>query len=96
MATSFDLAEPWRRHWKIKIRDKETVEPPHVSLLSGTDCWRLCLRTRLFLDCRPDPDEVPRRLLKHILSRLDEFIAVWDATYPHNPVSSQEPGNDED
>lgn len=94
LATSFDLPEPWQKHWRLKIRDKEAVEPPHVSLLRGPRCWRICLRTGLFLDRRPDPDEVPRRLTKHIRNRLDEFIPVWDAAYPLNPVNAQEQDTD--
>jgi hypothetical protein len=90
LATSFELPEPWRRRWRLKIRDKETVEPPHVSLLRGPQCWRICLRTGLFIDRRPDPDDVPSRLVKEVLSRIDEFVPIWDAIYPLNPVNSEE------
>lgn len=94
MAFSFDLPPAWRKRWRLKIRDKETVEPPHVSLLLKTECWRLCLRTRKFLDREPDPKAVPPRLMRHILSRVDEFVAVWDEMYPLNPVFSQDRDDD--
>ena len=33
------------KQWKVKIRDRETVEPPHVTLLRKTQAWRIDLRT---------------------------------------------------
>ena len=43
--------------WKVKIREKETREPPHVTILRGTQAWRVNLRTGEFMDTRPDPDD---------------------------------------
>ena len=31
--------------WKVKIREKERVEPPHVTVMHKADEWRLGLRT---------------------------------------------------
>jgi hypothetical protein len=94
VAKSFNLPRTWRQRWRLKIRDKERVEPPHVSLIRGTECWRLCLRTGRFLDRKPDPRQVPKRLLEHIERRREEFIRAWDELYPHNPVESK--SEDED
>ena len=53
-----------RRHkWKVKIREKERMEPPHVSIIRGTSTWRINLRTGEFMDKMPDPGEVPEELL---------------------------------
>ena len=96
MATAFELPEPWRKSWRLKIRDRETVEPPNVTLLRGTKSWRINLRTGQFLDRTPAPREVPRQLLRHVLGRFDEFISVWDELYPLNPVQSLERDSDDE
>jgi hypothetical protein len=36
--------------WKVKIRDKERLEEPHLTILKGTRCWRLSMRSGQFLD----------------------------------------------
>jgi hypothetical protein len=46
MAVFFDVPARWRRQWKVKIRDRERAEPPHVSVLHGTECWRMDLAHR--------------------------------------------------
>lgn len=73
----------------MKIRDRERVEPPHVTILWKTKAWRLGLRSDTFLDERPDPAEVPDALLDAIRGSWDELIAKWDEMYPENPVSSE-------
>jgi len=35
--------------WKVKIREKERVEPPHVTVMHKADEWRLGLRDRQLL-----------------------------------------------
>lgn len=82
--------------WKVKIREKERLEPPHVSIINRTRTWRLCLRSGGFLDKVPDPDEIPAELLKYIKSgRLNPNETVWewlcerwDEMYPNNRVAS--------
>jgi hypothetical protein len=87
MAYSLALSRRWSaERWKVKIRDKERVEPPHVSLIRGTRTWRFGLRSRIFLDKEPNPAEVPAELVQEILASWDELIAEWDAMYPENPV----------
>lgn len=93
----FDLPLPPRlrkARWKVKIREKETREPPHVTILRGTDAWRIDLRTGEFMDRLPDPGDVPEELIAYVLAddnwRL--LCDAWDAKYPNNPVS----GDDEE
>ncbi len=62
----FELALPYalkRAKWKVKIQDKERLEPPHVSILRATDKWRINLRTGEFIDRIPDPDDVPDQII---------------------------------
>ena len=48
----FDLPLPKKlkaEGWKVKIREKERVEPPHVTVMHKADEWRLGLRDRQLL-----------------------------------------------
>lgn len=78
--------------WKVKIQDKERMEPPHVSLLKGTDKWRVNLRTGGFMDRKPDPSEVPDELLGILRDEQNWMWAIeaWDEMYPDNPVEGNE------
>ncbi len=81
--------------WKVKIRDDERGEEPHVSVIfKGSAVYRFGLRRRTFLDREPDPRAVPREIVDLILARLDELVAGWNQMYPENPVWS--PGDDDD
>jgi hypothetical protein len=95
MSYTLPLPAPLARHWTVKIRDRERVEPPHVTLLRGTRAWRLNLRTGAFMDDHPDPREVPKTLLEVVEARWAELCAAWDRMYPENPVLSEEAGEDE-
>lgn len=91
----FDLPLPVhlrRARWKVKIREKETREPPHVTILRGTQAWRIDLRTGEFMDRRPDPAEVPESLVEliHAEANWRLLCAAWDRKYPTNPVSPTE------
>lgn len=81
-----------KARWKVKIQEKETREPPHVSILRGTDKWRINLRTRGFMDKRPKPSDVPEALLQVIREKdnWEWLCRQWDAKYPDNPVSSDQ------
>ena len=37
------------RGWKVKIREKEHLEPPHVTVFRGESLWRIGLRSGVFL-----------------------------------------------
>ena len=89
MACTFNLPKRFKdQGWKLKIRDRERVEPPHVSLIHGIRTWRFCLRNGAFLDKVPPPRDVPAEVVHELVRRLDEFTVVWDRLYPENPVSS--------
>jgi hypothetical protein len=81
-----------RARWKVKIQDKETREPPHVSILRGTDKWRLNLRTGQMMDTSPDPAEIPDELLQILRTATNWrwVIDAWDEMYPDNPVATDE------
>jgi hypothetical protein len=91
MAFSLPLSPIWsNQRWKVKIRDRERLEPPHVSILRGPKTWRLNLRTGRFLDAVPDPSELPAELLAFILEHLELLREKWDEMYPENPVESDD------
>lgn len=86
---AYELDLPTRlehQGWKVKIRDRERVEPPHVTVLYKTRAWRFGLRDLEFLDRKPPPGDVPAELVALLTARLDELVAAWDEMYPENPV----------
>lgn len=95
MAFQLLLPKRYRRQWSVKIRDRERVEPPHVTIMRRTQAWRLDLRTGEFMDREPDPDEVPAALLAVIRKRWKFLCATWDEIYLENPVKSEEDHADE-
>jgi hypothetical protein len=95
MARAFDLpAELASGRWKVKVRDKERAEPPHVSVLRGTQCWCWGFRERAFLDSEPSPRDLPKDLVQHLENIHGEICAAWDDMYPHNPVTSKDNEDD--
>lgn len=96
----FDLSLPQqfrRARWKVKIREKEIREPPHVTILRGTRAWRINLRTGEFMDAEPDPAEVPEDLVEHVKGAevWKQLCEEWDKKYPQNPVSGAKDTDDE-
>ncbi|MBW3543099.1 MAG: hypothetical protein KY476_22805 [Planctomycetes bacterium] len=90
MAFNLRLPDALRKaRWKVKIRDKELREPPHVTIIRGTDAWRLGLRDGAFLDRRPDPSAIPDSLMELIEERetWNLLCDEWDRLYPANPVA---------
>ena len=85
-----------KARWKVKIREKETREPPHVTILRGTEAWRIDLRTGQFMDDYPDPSLVPSEIVTFIRddANWNTLCEQWDLKYPANPV--QGPANQED
>jgi hypothetical protein len=93
VAFTFPLPDALRKaRWKVKIRDKETREPPHVTIIRGTDAWRINLRTGEFMDARPDPADVSSESIDVIMEddAWQQLRDEWDAMYPNNPVSSDD------
>ncbi len=91
MPFKLDLPEPWAsRGWKVRIYDRERLEPPHVTILRKTSAWRFGLRSEGFLDKDPDPGEVPPEVLAEIRLNLERLRKEWDRMFPENPVFSKE------
>ena len=91
MAAELKLPDALKQaKWKVEIQDKESREPPHVSILRRTDKWRINLRTREFMDKRPDPSEVPQDLLDILQDNWEWACETWDEMYPDNPVECDE------
>jgi hypothetical protein len=90
MAHRFDLPTVFSdAGWVLKVRDRERVEPPHVTLLHRGRAWRFGLRGHAFLDREPPSRDVPKALQLALAARIIEFTQVWDTMYPWNPVNSR-------
>ena len=90
MPFSLPLPDPLRNQgWKVKIREKERVEEPHVTIIRGKQVWRFGLRSRAFLDAEPDPRHVAPEVVEAILGAMDVLREEWDETYPENPIESE-------
>jgi hypothetical protein len=81
-----------KARWKVKIRDKETRHPPHVTIMRGTKAWRINLRTGEFMDANPAPSRVPGGIVELIKQQAtwQRLCDVWDEMYPGNPVSGDD------
>jgi hypothetical protein len=91
----FELRLPDRlrkAHWKVKIREKESREPPHVTIIRRTDAWRIDLRSGEFMDTKPDPAEVPEELVCLIETpeNWQRLCDAWNEKYPANPVEQDD------
>jgi hypothetical protein len=90
MAFALPLPAPWTsQQWKLKIRDRERLEPPHVTLLHRTRAWRWDLRSGGFMDVDPPPSDVPVELVQFIERNLRTLRSEWDRMYPRNPVTQK-------
>lgn len=76
--------------WKAKIRDRERLEPPHVTVMWKTFRWRWNLRACAFMDREPEPRDVPQELVEVLRVSLESLRQKWDEMYPENPVASHE------
>ena len=85
----FDLPLPGvlhRQGWKVKILDREALEEPHATICFRTRKWRFGLRSRRFLDTRPDPGEVSSGVRQALDEHLDRLVEEGNQRYPSNPV----------
>ena len=83
-----------RARWKVKILEKETVEPPHLSILRRDETWRIDLRTGEFMNDVPEPAKIPKQLLALIRNNWEWLCDQWDSKYPDNPVLNAEDRQD--
>lgn len=94
---ALNVSLPKREHsegWRLKIRDNERLEPPHVTVLfKGTAIGRWGLRERAFLvppAC--SLNDVPQAV-RDLLGDDATFKAMcehWDKTYASNPVGGSD------
>ena len=75
-----------KQRWKVKIREFERLEPPHVTVIRGQWTWRYDLRSGRFLDRHPPAREVPAAVVRTVREHLPRLRAAWDEMYPENPV----------
>jgi hypothetical protein len=81
--------------WKVKIREKERVEPPHVTIMHKADEWRLGLRDRqLLVPPGGRIKDIDAEVMAIVDDHWERLIEAWDAKYPENPVSSIEDKED--
>ena len=92
MAFSLTLSRALARAgWKVKIRDRERLEPPHVTILFKTSVERrLDLRTGEFLEQDSSWQGVPPEVRATIEVSWELLRAEWDTRYPENPVGGAE------
>jgi hypothetical protein len=72
--------------WKVKIFDKENREPPHITIIRGTDKWRVNLRTGEFMDRDPPKRKVPDEVIQAIEDNWELLKEAWNRIHPGNPV----------
>jgi hypothetical protein len=95
MAYELRLEEGIRKAgWKVKIRDKEILESPHVTIFSKSRVWRLCLRTGEFLDAGDSWRQIDSQVRRAVTENWQSICDAWDELYPENPVQSA--NDDED
>ena len=89
MPITFDISADLKKSgWKVKIREKETVEPPHVTVINGLKAWRWDLREKKFMDKKPPKKLVPTAIVKFLKENHGDIVAAWDKKYPLNKVAS--------
>lgn len=94
MPYELELEKQLQNLWKVKIFDKECLEPPHVTIIrSGKiEKWRWDLRKKTFMDKQPSPQDLPKALVKTLKDEKNyaEFVKAWNKMFKHNPVESSE------
>jgi hypothetical protein len=80
------------RGWKVKIRNLERTEDPHVTIMWKAKSWRYNIRRTGFMDREPDPKEVPEEVVAHIEKKLTKLREEWDRKHPGNPIESGDRG----
>ena len=82
-----------KKGWKVKIRDRERLEVPHVTILRKLKTWRLALRSGAFLEESQSWEQIDAAVRQVIDANWKNLQASWDALYPENPIASE--NNDE-
>ena len=84
-----------RMRWKVKIRDRERVEDPHITIIFKMNVWRVGLRDGRFIDDGGWKD-MPEGLRAIIEANWAALRSAWDEMYPHNTVAGNEAGNEDE
>ena len=88
----FELSLPKKlkaEGWKVKIREKERVEPPHVTIMHKASEWRLGLRDQaLLVPPGGRLKDIDPEVMRIVVEHWERLISAWDARYPENRVSS--------
>jgi len=71
--------------WKVKIRDRERLEPPHITVIFGPHSWRIGLREHDLMD-GGRWSEIDEGVLACIRAQWEVLCAQWNLMYPDNPV----------
>lgn len=97
MPYELELPDPYPdQQWKVKIRDKERVEPPHVTIICRTRSWRLNLRDgELMTPPGGSRKEIPKPIWRCIEAHWNALCQAWDGMYPSNPIRSDDDDNDD-
>lgn len=96
MTYALMLPERLRRQgWKVKIRNLERGEAPHVTIIFKTRAWRYGLRDLRFLDTSPNPRDVSGEVTDQVRDRIEVLRREWDVRYPENPIGSVGENDDE-
>lgn len=81
------LPRPLRQAgWKVKIREDERLEPPHVTVLRRRAAWRLDLRTGEFMDAGHSWKQIDDGVKRAVLENWKLLQDRWDLMYPGNLV----------
>jgi len=87
MAFSLPMPEPFKQQgWKAKIRDKEVLESPYVTIMRGVKVWRLSLRDGKFMDQGSSWRGIPGEVREEVERNWRLLHTAWDQIYPENPV----------
>ena len=94
MAYTLKLPPPLPKEgWKVKIRDRERLEPPHVTIFHKARIWRVSLRDGAFLEKGDAWSQIDRCVREAIEENWKLLAREWNKLYPRNPVES---GGDDD
>ncbi len=81
--------------WKVKIREKERVEPPHVTIMHKADEWRLGPRDKqLLVPPGGRIKDIGHAVMQITDDHWEQLIEAGDEMYPENQVSSAEDEED--
>jgi hypothetical protein len=72
--------------WKVKIFDRERLEPPHATIVNGKMFYRWGLREMDFLDDFPPGRQVPGTILAFVRRNHTVLVAEWNREHADNPV----------